>query len=70
MDLYCNFAIAQHYEARDAAIEHLVRAYNEGVDIGDRATFNAILDEHNLRNDGFCSEESYIIKEVSKRICS
>ena len=61
-------AIAQHYQARDAAIKHLVRAYRDGVDIGDRRNFETILDLYDLRTDGFESEEEYIIQEVSKQL--
>ena len=64
-----NPAVAQHYQARDAAIKHLVRAYREGVDIGNRRTFESILDLYDLRTDGFASEEDYIIREVNKQIC-
>ena len=64
----CNFAIAQHYEARDLAIKRLVDMYNDDYDIGDRELFNSVLARYGLLKDGFCSEEAYIIQEVNRRI--
>lgn len=63
-----NTAIAQHYEARDRAIECLVSLYKEGYDIEDIALFNSVLERHGLRKDGFDSETEYIITEVTRRI--
>ena len=63
-----NAAIAQHYEARDLAIEHLVALYKEGYDIEDPVLFNAALRRYGLLKDGFDSETEYIIAEVARRI--
>ena len=63
-----SFIIGQHYEARDQAIDELVAKYKQGVDIGDRNIFNSILNKHGLLDDGFESEEEYIIQEVNRRI--
>ena len=63
-----SFAIGQHYEARDLAIKRLVEMYFDDFDIGDRELFNSILAHYGLLEDGFCSEEDYIIQEVGRRI--
>ena len=61
-------AIFQHHENVDSAIDCLIDLYHDGVDIGDRKIFNAVMERYGLLDDGFCSEEEYIIKEVRKRI--
>lgn len=61
-------AIKQHYNARDLAIERLISLYNDDFDIGDRTLFNSVLARYGLLDDGFSSEEEYIIQEVSRRI--
>jgi hypothetical protein len=61
-------AIAEHYEARDLAIRKLIDLYNDDYDISDRELFNAVLERHGLLEDGFCSEEDYIMQEVERRI--
>ena len=63
-----NPAIAEHYKAVDLAIKRLVDMHNDDYDIGDREIFNSVLARYGLLEDGFCSEEAYIIQEVSKRI--
>ena len=63
-----NPAIAQHYSSVDIAIDKLVDLYNDDYDITDKALFNSVLARYGLLNDGFCSEEDYIIQEVSRRI--
>ena len=63
-----SFTIGQHYEARDLAIRRLVEMYFDDFDINDRRIFNAVLNEYGLLDDGFCSEEEYIIREVNKQI--
>ena len=63
-----SFAIAQHYQDRDAAIEELVALYEQHIDIGHPDVFNAVLAKHNMGSDGFEDEDDYIIAEVSKRI--
>ena len=62
-----NFAIAQHYEARDAAIKELVRVINNGYDI-DEQVLTTACKECGLTGDGFESERAYIIREVGKRV--
>lgn len=61
-------AVKEHYEARELAIKKLVDMYNDDYDIEDRKIFNAVLDRYGLLEDGFSSEEEYIIKEVARRI--
>lgn len=63
-----SFIIGQHYEARDLAIKRLVDMYHDDIDISDRDIFNSVLARYGLFKDGFCSEEEYIIKEVSRRL--
>jgi hypothetical protein len=61
-------AIAEHYEARDLAVRKLIEMYHDGYDISDREIFNSVLARYGLLEDGFCSEEEYIIQEVGRRI--
>lgn len=63
-----SFATGQHYEALDLAIEQLVALYKNGYDIEDEDLFNTTLARYGLLNNGFCSEEDYIVEEVVKRI--
>lgn len=63
-----SFIIGQHVEARDLAIKRLVEMYNNGIDIGDRDIFNSVLARYGLLNNGFCSEEEYIIDAVNRRL--
>lgn len=63
-----NPAIAEHYQARDLAIRKLIDMYNDDYDITDRDIFNSVLVRYGLLNDGFCSEEKYIIEAVRKEI--
>jgi hypothetical protein len=63
-----SFAIAQHYEARDLAIKRLVDLYFDDYDISDRRVFNAVLNHYGLIDDGFESEEDYIIQKVEELI--
>jgi hypothetical protein len=65
-----SFAIAQHYEARDAVVKRLVDLHNDDFDINDKKLFFNILDSYGLLDDGFeiDADIDYIIKEVNKRI--
>ena len=63
-----SFIIGQHYEARDLAIRKLVDLYYDYYDIGDRSLFNSVLARYGLLDDGFNSEEDYIIEQVNKEI--
>ena len=63
-----SFVIGHHYEAVSGAIDRLVDMYNDDIDIGDRQIFNSVLKHYGLLDDGFCSEEAYIIEEVKRRI--
>lgn len=63
-----SFIIGQHYEARDLAIRKLVDLYYDDYDIEDEELFNATLARYGLLEDGFCSEENYIIQEVGRII--
>ena len=63
-----SFIIGQHYEARDQAIRKLVDMYFDDYDIEDREIFESVLDRYGLLDDGFESEEEYIIQEVSRQI--
>ena len=65
---YISKAVAQHYEAREQAIEKLVELYFEGYSMNDREVFIEVLSNYGLTNDGFIPEENYIIQEVEKRI--
>ena len=59
-----SMAIAEHYQARDLAIRNLIDLHEAGYDIADRDTFNSVLARYGLLDDGFSSEEDYIIKEI------
>lgn len=63
-----SFAIAQHYQDRDAAIDELVALYQQHIDIGHPDVFNAVLAKHNMGSDGFEDEDDYIIEKVTERI--
>ena len=63
-----SFIVKHHYEAVSGAIDRLVDMYNDDIDIGDRRIFNSVLKHYGLLDDGFCSEEAYIVEEVNKRI--
>lgn len=65
-----SFAIAQHYEARDAVVKRLVDLYKDDFDINDNDLFYAVLDQCGMLDDGFDfqSDIDYIVKEVNKRI--
>lgn len=58
--------IGQHYEAIDRAIDHLIKLYDQRIDIGDEDIFNAVMARYGLFGDGFESEKEYIIKRVSE----
>ena len=63
-----SMAIAEHYEARDLAVRKLIEMHNDGYDISNREIFNSVLARYGLLEDGFCSEEEYIIQAVGRRI--
>lgn len=63
-----SMAIAEHYKAHDLAIKKLIDLYNDDYDISDRELFNAVLERYGLLEDGFCSEEDYIMQEIERRI--
>ena len=63
-----NPAIAEHYQARDLAVRKLIDMYYDDYDITDRELFNSVLARYGLLEDGFCSEEEYIINAVNMRI--
>ena len=63
-----NPAIAEHYQARDLAIRKLIEMHRDGYDITNRDIFNSVLARYGLLNDGFCSEEKYIIEAIRKGI--
>jgi hypothetical protein len=61
-------AIRHHYLSLEKAIDKLVDLYKDDYDITDRDIFNATLARYGLLDDGFCSEEAYIIQEVKRRL--
>lgn len=61
-------ALKEHYEARDAAIEHLVSLYKDDFDIESDVVLNSVLRRFGLDHDGFPSEKHYILKEALQRI--
>ena len=61
-------AVKHHYSSVELAINKLVDLYNDDYDIGNRELFNSVLARYGLLDDGFCSEEAYIIQEVKRRI--
>lgn len=63
-----SFIIGQHYEARDLAIRKLIDMYFDDYDIEDRDIFESVLHRYGLLDDGFESEEEFIIQEVRRRI--
>ena len=63
-----NFAIANHYQARDLAIRKLIDMHNDDYDITDKELFYSVLARYGLLEDGFCSEEEYIKNAVARRI--
>lgn len=63
-----SFIIGQHYEAVDLAINKLVDLYHDDFDIEDRCIFDSVLARYGLLDDGFESEEKYIIEKVRERI--
>ena len=63
-----SFIIGQHYEARDLAIKKLIDMYNDDYDITDKKIIHEVLERYGLIDDGFESEEEYIIQEAMRRI--
>lgn len=61
-------AVKQHYSSVEAAICKLVDLYEDDFDIEDPALLKSVLLRYGLLKDGFCSEKTYIIKEVKRRI--
>lgn len=64
---YINYARAQHYEARDAAIKQLISILNSGYDI-DEWVLQKVCRECGLTGDGFESEKEYIIQALREEI--
>ena len=64
---YMNYAIAQHYQARDAAIRRLISLLNSGYDI-DEWTLSKVCRECGLTGDGFESEREYIIQALKREV--
>lgn len=64
---YMNYAIAQHYQARDAAIKCLISMLNNGYDI-DEYTLRKVCRECGLMGDGFESEREYIIQALMREV--
>ena len=62
-----NYAIAQHYQARDAAIRCLISMLNRGYDI-DECTLCRVCLECGLTGDGFESEREYIIQALKREV--
>lgn len=62
-----NYAIAQHYQARDAAIKQLISILNSGYDV-DEWVLQKVCRECGLTDDGFESEKEYIIQALRKEI--
>ena len=65
-----SFAIAEHYEARDAVVKRLVDLYKDDFDINDNDLFYSVLEQYGILEDGFDfqSDIDYIVKEVNRRI--
>ena len=61
-------AVKHHYSSLEMAINKLVDLYKDDYDITNRDIFNATLARYGLLDDGFCSEEAYIIQEVKRRL--
>lgn len=61
-----SYIIGQHYEAVDRVIDHLIKLYDQKIDIGDENMFNAVMARYGLLGDGFESEKEYIIKRVGE----
>ena len=64
---YMNYAIAQHYEARDRAITELIRVINNGYDI-DEQVLTTVCKECGLTSDGFELEREYIIQALRREV--
>ena len=62
-----NYAIAQHYQARDAAIKQLISILNSGYDIDERV-LQKVCRECGLTGDGFESEKEYIIQALKREV--
>lgn len=63
-----HFAIAQHHQDLDFAIEKLTLLAQQGCKI-DNDMINAVLVRYGLNNDGFAIDFEEIKREVKKRLC-
>lgn len=64
---YMNYAIAQHYQARDAAIKQLISILNNGYVI-DEKVLKSVCFQCGLTGDGFESEREYIIQALKREV--
>lgn len=62
-----HFAIAQHYQDIDLAIEKLTLLAQQGCKI-DNDMINAVFVRYGLNNDGFTIDFEEIKREVKKRL--
>lgn len=63
-----SYAIGQHYEARDLAIERLVEMHYDDFNITDPKILKSVLKMYGLSSNGFCSEASSILQEAKRRV--
>ena len=68
MNFNMNFAIAEHYQQVENAVEQLIALHHKGYNIYDEALVDVVIRSCGLSNDGFASEKSNILREVSRRI--
>ena len=62
-------AFMEHNERVEQAIDFALDLAKEDIDVFDKEVFHYILKRHNLLNDGFEDESSYIKSEVLKKLC-
>lgn len=63
-----NYALLEHYERIDAAVEELVNLWHLGVDVIDNDMYYKVLEHNGLLNDGFTLDHNEIARQVNRRL--
>ena len=68
MSFNFNYALMEHYERIDAAVEELADLWHLGVDVNDNDIYYKVLERNGLLNDGFTLDHDEIARQVNRRL--
>lgn len=62
------YALMEHYERVDAAVEELADLWHQGIDVNDNDIYYEVLERNGLLNDGFTLDHDEIARQVNRRL--